>query len=143
MLIDQISVFIANKHGRLAELTNILSAADIDIRALSIADTADFGVLRLIVNNPAKAVDVLKENNVTAKLTKVIAASLDDRPGALCSVLGILAKADIPVEYAYAFLTPKGADACVILRVDDNDAAVSALTSGGVKLLSKSDVYEL
>ncbi|MBR6740532.1 MAG: acetolactate synthase [Clostridia bacterium] len=143
MLIDQISVFIANKHGRLAELTDILSSAQIDIRALSIADTADFGVLRLIVNDPAKAVEVLKSNNVTAKLTKVIAARLDDCPGALASVLNILAKADIPVEYTYAFLSPRGADACVILRVDDNDAAVAALAAGGVKLLSETDVYRL
>ena len=106
MLIDQISVFVANQPGRLTEITGILSSADIDIRALSVADTSDFGILRLIVNDPAKTVSLLRANGITAKLTKVIAARLDDTPGALHSVLKSLTAAGIPVEYAYAFSPP-------------------------------------
>jgi hypothetical protein len=143
MLIDQLSVFVANRHGRLSEITEILAEANIDIRALSLADTTDFGILRLIVNNPSYAEERLKANGLTVRLTKVIAAKLDDVPGALSKVLRVLTKADISVEYAYAFITPKNADACVILRVEDNEKAIDVLTENGVKLSSPSEIYEI
>jgi len=143
MLIDQLSIFVANRHGRLTEITEILADARIDIRALSLADTTDFGILRLIVNNPTYAEERLKASGLTVRLTKVIAAKLEDVPGALNKVLRILTRADISVEYAYAFITPKNADACVILRVENNEKAIEALTKNDVKLLSPSEIYEI
>ena len=143
MIIDQLSVFVANRPGRLTEITGVLAEAGVDIRALSLADTTDFGILRLITDNPTLAEQKLREHGLTVRLTQVLAARLDDKPGALNSVLRVLTDAGISVEYAYAFITPKGDDACVILRVEDNASAAKALTAAGVKLLSPDEVYKL
>lgn len=143
MLIDQISIFVANQPGRLTEITSVLAGVGIDIRALSLADTTDFGILRLIVNNPAGAEEALKARGLTVRKTKVIAAKLDDTPGALHSVLKILTDREISVEYAYAFITPKNDDACVILRVENNEAAIAALTENGVRLLTAEQIYKI
>lgn len=135
MIIYQISVFIENKPGRLTEIVSSLSEKGIDIRALSIADTTDFGILRLIVNDPELATQVLKEEGVTVSKTQVIGVRLADQPGALAGVLSILRDANIAVEYAYAFITHSKSDACVVLRVEDNESAIKALSAKGIAFL--------
>ncbi len=140
MLIDQISVFIENRQGRMAEITKILAEGDIDIRALSIADTTDYGILRLIVNDPAKAKEILSSHNVTASLTKVLAIAIDDRPGGLNTAVATLSDAGIEIEYMYAFLNPKKGTAFVIIRVGDNDRAIEVLKAGGIKFMDQNDL---
>jgi len=141
MTIHQISVFVENKSGRLSEITGALAGADIDIRALSIADTTDFGILRLIVSDPDKALATLKAAGLTVSRTEVIAVCLEDKAGALHRVLEALNRADIAVEYAYAFLTRKSGSAYVILRVEDNAQAAGALKANGITLLQAGEVY--
>lgn len=141
MFIHQISVFVENRAGRLADITGVLASNSIDIRALSIADTTDFGILRLIVDQPEKAVEALKAGGITVSKTEVIAAKLSDEPGALHKILSVLCDEGIVVEYVYAFLTRKDADACVILRVENNVKAVEALQRAGEKLLTGAEIY--
>ncbi|MBP1737517.1 MAG: amino acid-binding domain protein [Oscillospiraceae bacterium] len=136
MLIKQLSVFVENQKGKLWEITDILRKGEVDIRALTIADTTDFGILRLIVSDPAKAEYSLKEQGFTVSLTDVIAVQVDDRPGALAAVLDVLNQADISVEYMYAFVSKAEDAACVILRVDDNARALEVLKQNGVRLVS-------
>lgn len=143
MLIKQISIFIENKSGRLAEVIQILGQNDIDISALSIADTTDFGILRLIVNNPDKAEKVLKENEFTVSSTNVIAIAVEDRPGGLSKALTVLEKQGIGIEYMYAFVGKSSGEALVIIRVDESDKAIDVLTKGGIKVLSSESVYKL
>ena len=135
MTIYQISVFIENKPGRLTEIVKTLSTNGIDIRALSVADTTDFGILRIIVNDPEAAIKVLKAEGVTVSKTEVIGVSFDDKTGALANVLEILSGAGIAVEYAYAFMTHSTDSSSVILRVEDNEKAVKVLTDAGVTLI--------
>ncbi len=135
MTIYQISVFIENKPGRLTEIVKTLSTNGIDIRALSVADTTDFGILRIIVNDPEAAIKVLKAEGVTVSKTKVIGVSFDDKTGALANVLEILSGAGIAVEYAYAFMTHTTNRSSVILRVEDNEKAVEVLTDAGITLI--------
>ena len=141
MLIHQISIFCENQPGRLADIIGIVSGAGVDIRALSIADTSDFGILRLIVNNPEKAIAALKESGITVALTEVIAVQLADEAGALYKVLDILRNNNVSVEYAYAFITRKNDDAYVILRVEDNQEAINVLGRHNISLLKATDVY--
>ena len=135
MTISQISVFIENKPGRLTEIIKVLSANGIDIRALSIADTTDFGILRIIASEPERAVQVLRAEGVTVSKTEVIGVLFDDKTGALLDVLEILNKESIAVEYAYAFITHSKTEASVILRVEDNAKAIKVLTDAGVSLV--------
>lgn len=141
MLIKQISVFVENKLGRLADITQILSENKIDIRALSIADTTDYGILRLIVNEPEKAVEVLKNAHMTVSITNVLAVGIPDQPGGFASAIRVLSDAGMGVEYAYAFITPEDGEAYVILRVDDNAKASEILKAGGVNLLSQEQLF--
>jgi len=141
MTIKQISVFVENKEGRLAEITNVLAENKIDIRALSIADTTDYGILRLIVNDPEKAVKVLKEAKLTVSPTDVLAVGVDDTPGGFAKAIGVLSEAKIGVEYAYAFVTPTVGKAYVILRVNDNDSAAKALEAAGFEPLNQSELF--
>ena len=143
MLIDQISVFVENKSGRLSQITGVLSGEKIDIRALSIADTTNFGILRLIVSDPVRAEQALKKNGFTVSRTQVIAVRISDHPGSLHHVLEALQKNDISVEYAYAFITRKHDDAYVILRVEDNARAIDILRESGVELLRAEEVYTI
>lgn len=143
MIISQISVFIENKSGKLRRITEILAKANIDIRALSIADTTDFGILRLIVSDPVKAETILRAEGMTVKDTRVIGVALDDKPGSLHHVLEILSGAGIGVEYAYAFITRKSSDAYVIFRVEDIDGAIKLLTGKGMRLLRAEEVYSI
>ena len=137
MIIKQLSIFVENKQGRLAYITDILSKAGANIRALSIADTTDFGILRLIVDQPDKAAEELKSAGITVSVTNVIAIGIDDVPGAFSKPMKILADAGVDVEYMYAFITRKSEKAYVILRVADNDAAAKVLLDNGVELLDE------
>ncbi|AZT90207.1 ACT domain-containing protein [Caldicellulosiruptor changbaiensis] len=143
MYVKQISVFLENKSGRLAEVTSILGKNNIDISALSIADTTDFGILRLIVNKPDLALQVLKENGFTVSATDVIAIAVEDKPGGLAKVLDILYKNDIGIEYMYAFVGKITDEALVILKVENGDYAVNVLKENNVRILSANEVYSL
>jgi hypothetical protein len=142
MIVDQVSVFIENKLGTLAEVTGIMGEAGIDLRALSLADTADFGVLRLIVDAPGKALELLKSAGFVVSKTQVLAVPIQDSPGGLAKVLRILADAKISVEYSYAFITRKQGNAYVILRVEDNARAHGALAEHGVKLPEGGNIFD-
>ena len=143
MIIKQISIFVENKKGRLAEITETLSKAGANIRALSIADTTDFGILRLIVDKPEEAALALKEAGITVSITNVIAVGINDVPGAFAVPMRVLADAGIDVEYMYAFITRKSEKAYVILRVADNDAAAKVLMDKGIELLDEEGFYSL
>ncbi|WP_418791647.1 ACT domain-containing protein [Phosphitispora sp. TUW77] len=143
MKVHQISVFLENKSGRLAELTDVLGKAGINIRALSIADTSDFGILRLIVNNPEEAFKILKNDGFSVSITDVIAVEVQDEPGGLARVLEILQSAGINIEYLYAFLEKASNNALVVFRVEQIDDAVALLTKHGVNVVQGSDVYKL
>lgn len=143
MLVKQISVFVENARGKLSRVTEVLAENGINIRALSIADTTDFGILRLIVQDPDKALAVLKENDITVKSTDVIVVEIDDKPAGLNKALTLLRDANIAVEYMYAFVSKKENEAYVILKSDNTEKAVAALTEGGVRVIPAKDVYEL
>ncbi len=143
MIIKQISIFVENKKGRLAEITETLAKAEANIRALSIADTTDFGILRIIVDKPDEAAAALKEAGITVSVTNVIAVGINDVPGAFSVPMRILADAEIDVEYMYAFITRKSEKAYVILRVADNDAAAKVLLDKGVELLDEEGFHSL
>jgi hypothetical protein len=143
MLVKQISLFLENKSGRLAEVTKILAGEGINISALSIADTTDFGILRLIVSDPEKAEKVLKENGLTVSCTNVIAIAVPDKPGGLAEALDILEKESIGIEYMYAFVGKTSDKALVILRVEDPEKAISTLEKNNINVISSKTVYEL
>lgn len=136
MDIKQVSVFIENKKGRLADVTDILAQGGINIRALFLADTTDFGVLRMIVNDNAKALAILKQNDIVAQETDVIAVEVDDRPGGLNRILRLLSSNDINIEYMYAFVEKKVQNAVVIVKIDEQEKAIKVLQAGGVGLIS-------
>lgn len=140
MTVNQISVFVENKSGALAQITKELSAAGVNMRALSIAETHDFGVLRFIADNDAKAADVLREAGHILSLTPVLAVVIRDEPGSFAATVSVLAEAGIDVEYTYAFLTPRTGTACMIFRVADNDAAEQVLTAAGIRLATKEEL---
>ncbi len=141
MKAKQISVFLENKSGRLATVTRILGENGINIRALSIADTTDFGILRLIVNDPDKARKVLKENEFAVSETEIIAVQVPDKPGGLAGILAILEKCKINIEYMYAFVGKSGENAVVVFRIEDIDRAVSLLQTEEVQLLTGQAIY--
>ncbi|HHU86230.1 MAG TPA: ACT domain-containing protein [Peptococcaceae bacterium] len=143
MKVKQISIFLENKSGRLAKVTKVLGESGINIRALSIADTTDFGILRLIVNNPEKAYRVLKNAGFTLSTTDVIAVEVVDVPGGLSEPLLILDRAGINIEYLYAFVQKASSAALVVFRVEQLDEAVRALQENGIRLLSEEEVYQL
>src|SRR5690554_2404724 len=139
--LKQISGFLENKSGRLSELTRVLGEHNINIRALSIADTEDFGILRLIVNDPEKAWKVLKERGFTVSETRIIAVEIPDAPGGLASVLEILEAHAINIEYIYAFVGQREGNAVVVFRVEDIDNAVKILQEKGFHLLDGDEIY--
>ncbi len=143
MLIKQISVFVENKEGRLAEITETIAKAGVDIRALSIADTTDFGILRLIVDKPQETEKVLKDAGFTVSVTNVIAVGIDDVPGGFAKPMRVLANAHIDVEYMYAFISRDTKKAYVILRVNDNDMAIKALEEAGTVLLDEIGFHDM
>jgi len=142
-MIKQISVFVENKKGRLAKITDVLGQAGIDLVALSIADTTNFGIMRCIVSDSDKALDVLKQNGFTANTTDVIVLEVVDKPGGLASVLRILDDADISVEYLYSFVRTPNKNALILFRVENIEKAIDVLGDGGVKLLDSQEVFNI
>ncbi|GFO53805.1 amino acid-binding protein [Geomonas sp. Red276] len=143
MHVEQISIFIENKFGRLAEVTRILGDAGINIRTLSLADTSDFGILRLIVNDTEKAKAVLKEKGFTVSKTDVVAVEIPDRPGGLADILQALDKDGINVEYMYAFVERCGENAVMIFRFDETDKALATLAGNGFTALPGERLYSM
>jgi len=143
MKVKQISVFLENKSGRLAQVTRVLGANSINIRALSIADTTDFGILRLIVNAPDSAYRALKEAGFTVSTTDVIAVEVKDDPGGLAQVLEIMQNVNINIEYLYAFLQKATNAALVVFRVEQVDTAIEVLQENNISILDGSRVYAL
>ena len=137
MYIKQLSVFVENKSGRLAEITATIAKAGIDIRALSIADTTDFGILRLVVDKPFEAEKTLKEAGLTVSLTDVIAVGIADKTGGVAETLSMVAESDVGVEYMYSFLSQNYQRAYLIMRVADNEKALAALKAHGCEILSE------
>ncbi len=143
MGVRQISVFLENKAGRLSDVTKVLGDNNVDISALSIADTAHFGILRLLVNNPDLAETVLKKNGYTVSISNVIAIAIDDNPGALAKALEVLTDEDITIEYIYAFTGKTENKALVVLKVEDIEKATELLRSRNIRVLDDSEVYSL
>ena len=143
MAIKQITVFVENRQGSLVSITRALSENNVNIRALSIADTKDFGILRLIVNDEATAEKVLSENGYLIKVTEVVGVKIGDAPGKLTEALEVLDKAGINMEYLYAFMARTEKHAYVVLRVEDNEAAEDALENAGFHLVTVADVCKL
>ena len=143
MAIKQLTVFIQNKKGTVVSVTDILSKNNINLRALSIAETQDFGILRLIVNDETAAEAVLTENGYLIKVIDVVGVKVGDEPGKLAAALDVLDKADINVEYLYAFMARTEKHAYVVLRVEDNAVAEKALTDAGFKMISEADINKL
>ncbi len=141
--IRQISVFVENKPGRLSSITQILKENDINIRALSIADTRDFGILRIIATDPDKACAKLRQEACTVTLTEVVAISIDDEMGKLSDVMTVINDSGMNVEYMYAFLSKSDNKASIILRVDDNEKANAAFEAAGIALLTEQDINEM
>jgi len=143
MQLEQISIFIENKSGRLAEVTRVLGSKGINIRALSLADTSDFGILRLIVDQIDLAKAALKEHGFTVSKTNVVAVEVPDKPGGLSGILDILEKSQVNVEYMYAFVERCGGNAVIIFRFDDAEAAIRVLIENGVKILEGERLYKM
>ncbi|HBG04236.1 MAG: amino acid-binding protein [Geobacteraceae bacterium GWC2_58_44] len=143
MHVEQISIFIENKFGRLAEVTRILGDAGVNIRTLSLADTSDFGILRLIVNDTEKAKTVLKERGFTVSKTEVVAVEIPDRPGGLADILQTLDADGINVEYMYAFVERCGENAVMIFRFDETQKAIATLAAKGFNVLPGERLYRM
>ena len=143
MAVRQISVFMENKVGPLAEITTLLAQHQINMRALSVAETQDFGILRIIVEEPEKAEQVLKDNQIIFRESSVLAVLMEDRPGSMAAVVDLLAQAGIPVEYAYAFITRQADNACLILKVKEDEAAEALLEKEGLRSLSEQELNTL
>lgn len=140
MSVKQVSVFIENKRGRLIAVTGCLAARNINIRAISASDTADYGILRLIVDDPELAAQTLKDAEFTVRVTEVLAVAAEDKPGGLNHVLEILRDSGFNVDYIYAFFGERAA-ALNIIKVDQPEAAEQALTKAGVRLLTPQEIY--
>ena len=143
MAIKQLTVFVQNKKGTVANVTDILSKNNINLRALSIAETQDLGILRIIVNDEKAAEAVLSQNGYLIKVIDVVGVKISDEPGKLTEVLGVLDKATINLEYLYAFMARTEKHAYVVLRVEDNEIAESVLKNAGIKLISEADINKL
>jgi len=143
MTVEQLSVFVENRPGKLVDALEALANAEIDLRALSLADTSDFGILRAIVDKPDKALDVLSAAGFLVKSNKVLAVIVGDKPGGLASIVRLLSEAGVDIEYTYAFVAHSRDNAYVILRVDNNDAAVKILTKSGITLLTAKELYTM
>jgi hypothetical protein len=143
MYTKQVSIFLENKKGRLAEVTKILMDEGINIRALALADEADFGVLRLIVDDRVRCLGVLKSHGLAAQETDVIAVEIGDKPGSLHKIVDVLDREDINIEYMYAFLEKKGTSAVGIFKIDDEARAVEALRKNDISILPEEAIRNL
>ena len=142
-MVKQISIFLENKCGRLVRVTQTLGEAKVNIRALSIADTSDFGILRLIVDQPEKALDVLKEKGFMATVTEVIAMEVPDIPGGLAAILSYLEESAINIEYLYSFVEKPAKDALILMRVENIPEALRVLQEKNVPVIGSERIYSL
>ena len=140
MFIKQLSIFVENKKGGLAEILAELGSNRIDIRALSLADTTDFGILRLIVDDEKKAEKILTDHGVVVKVSEVLGLAVDHTPGGLARALDALNAGGIAIEYMYAFVGESDSHAMVVLRTDDNQKALETLKAAGASILTEADV---
>ena len=140
MLLKQISVFVENRQGAIKDITEVLSNAGVNIRAISIADTTDYGVIRLIVDKRKLALSALRENNMTVKETDVVGLIVDDAPGGFNGALAVLSANGVMVEYCYGFVTPIGNNATIILKCDNQEKANECLETNGFELITAEDV---
>jgi hypothetical protein len=143
MNITQISVFLENRKGRLADVCNLFGDNGVNIRALTIAETESFGVMRLVVDKPSEAMELLKNNGFTANLTNVVAVEVEDTPGGLAKILNVLSKNQVNIEYMYGFIEKFSDKALMVFRFDNPEAAMNILADGGVSFASKQDIQEL
>jgi hypothetical protein len=143
MAIRQLTVFVENKQGTIVSVTDILAKNNVNIRALSIAETEDFGILRLIVNNEATAVKTLEEAGFLLKITEVVGVKIGDAPGKLTAALRVLDEANVNVEYLYAFMARTERHAYVVLRVEENAEAENILVNAGFHLITDADIDKL
>jgi len=143
MKVEQISIFLENRAGRLSEVTRVLSESGVNIRALSLADTSDFGILRLIVSDFDHAKKVLKDNGFTVGRTTVVAVEVEDKPGGLHNILHLLSSQGINVEYMYAFVQQSGKNAVLIFRFDRTDEAIEILQKNGLKIVPGDQLYKI
>lgn len=143
MLINQLSVFVENKPGRLAAVIEALGENNINMSALSLADTSEYGILRIIVDNPDGAAEILKGIGVVVKVTKVLAISMDDTPGGLSKILDIFLKNEINVDYMYAFVGKTEKKAVMVVKVSDAKKAEEVLQNAGIATLSADEAYRI
>lgn len=141
--LKQLSIFLENKEGRMLNTLDIIEKLGINIRALSIADTSEFGILRLIVSNPKLVKQELEKNNFIVKLTDVIPVAMDDQPGGLNKILRILDENSINLEYLYAFVEQQTYDAIVLLRLEDMDKGYEILEENGAKIINADEIYSM
>ena len=141
MSVTQISIFLENKMGQLAEVTQWMAEKQVNLRAVSIADSQDFGILRIIAEHPERLLAVLNEKGYTAIATEVLAVAMADQPGGMAKVLAVLSEHGVDVEYTYAFLSRKVQEATMIFRVNNNETAKAALTAEGIQVVSQKDLF--
>ena len=140
MKISQLSVFLENRKGRLYEVCELLGQGGVNIRALNIAETTDFGILRIVVDQPEAALQLLREHHFVANVTDIVAVEVNDRPGGLAAVLRVLSQHDINVEYMYAFAEKKSDQALVVFRFEDPEKAIRVLTENHIAIARQTDL---
>ncbi|NQU43578.1 ACT domain-containing protein [bacterium] len=143
MQLKQLSVFMENRTGRLAEITRVLADSGVNIRALSLADTSDFGILRILVSDPGKAMQALTEGGMTVRETHVIAVEVADRPGGLATILALLHGSGINVEYMYAFLERYKDNAIIVFRFENPERAAIILREANIKVFTSEEIAQL
>ena len=143
MKIKQLSIFLQNKMGSLAKPLEVLTVADVNIRAMCMADTSEFGILRLVVDNPEKGKEALEQNNFLVKMTEIIGVEMNDAPGGLTSVLKIIRDNNIDLEYLYAFTHDKADKAILLLHADDIDKLIEVLQNSNITIVPSEEVYNL
>ncbi|HOX55066.1 MAG TPA: ACT domain-containing protein [Candidatus Omnitrophota bacterium] len=143
MKLNQISIFLENREGRLYEACSLLGEHKINIRALTIAESDQFGILRVVVDKPEEAMALLKKNGFTADLTDIVAVEVDDKPGGLAKILKIIYDNRINIEYMYGFVEKSSEKALLVFRFDDSDKAISVLTDNKIKVIGKKDIVNL
>jgi hypothetical protein len=143
MKLTQISVFLENRKGRLYDVCSLLGKNKINIRALTIAETEKFGVLRIVVDKPDKAMQVLKKNNFVANITDIVAVEVEDKPGGLAAILKILSSHNINLEYMYGFVEKTSDKALLVFRFDDPDKAIAVFKKNKIKVVGSKEIKEL